>query len=113
MRRRDLAQLHRVDRREPEVEHARPETVLPRHPVLLEVAEGGQRGHVAVRRAAAEPDVAPELADAEERPARAEGREDREAALERLRVRRALAHGSGSMPQRSNSWDIVLTADTR
>ena len=36
---RDLAQLHRVDRGEAEVEHARPEAVLPRRRVLVEVPE--------------------------------------------------------------------------
>ena len=74
MRRGDLAQLHRVDRGEPEVEHARAEAVLLRRRILLEIAEGGQRRHVAVGRRAAEPDVAAELAHAEKRSSRAKGR---------------------------------------
>ena len=39
--------------------------------VLLEVAERGERGDVAVRRAAVQADLAGELADPEQRPARA------------------------------------------
>src|SRR5579884_3499038 len=68
MRRRHLAQLHRVDRREAEVEDARAQPVLLRGPVLLQVAERRERGDVAVRGGAAEPYLAAELADAEERP---------------------------------------------
>jgi hypothetical protein len=86
VRRRNHAQLHRVDRREPEVEDARPEAVLLRRRVLLEVAERGERRDVAVRRRPAEPELASEVADPDERPAVAEGREDREPALERLRM---------------------------
>ena len=74
MRRGDLAQLHRVDRREPEVEHPRAEAVLLRRRILLEIAEGGERRDVAVGRLAAEPDVAAELADAEKWSSRAKGR---------------------------------------
>ncbi len=46
--RRDLAELHRVDRGQPEVDDARPEPILPRVRVLLEVAETRKRGDVAV-----------------------------------------------------------------
>src|SRR5205823_9227502 len=81
---RDLAQLHGVDRREAEVEDARAEPVAPCRRVLLEVAEPGERGDVAVRRAAAELELAGGLADGDERPTGRERGEDGEPALERL-----------------------------
>jgi hypothetical protein len=86
VRRGDLAQVHRVDRREAEVEHARAEAVLARRGVLLEIAERGERGDVAVGRRTAEADLAREVADAEQRAAGAKRRENREATFERLRV---------------------------
>ena len=92
---RDLADLHRVDGREAEVEHARPEPVLARERILLQVAEHGQRRDVAMRGAAAEADLARQLAAAEQRPARLEGRQDREAALERLRETRVAGRTTG------------------
>src|SRR4051794_5323505 len=82
MRRRDVAQLHRVDRREAEVEHARAEPVLARVRVLLQVPERGERRHVAVRRRAAQSDDAGEVADAEERLRGLEGRQNGEAPLQ-------------------------------
>jgi len=82
----DLAELHRVDRREAEVEDSRPEPVLLRRRVLLEVAEHRERRDVPVRRASTEADFPPEVTHTEQWPARAEGGEDREPTLERLRV---------------------------
>ena len=79
----DLAQLHRVDRGEAEVEDPRAEAVLPRAVVLVEVAEARQRGDVAVGRAAASPTSrASSLTPRSAVPT--EGGEDGEPALERL-----------------------------
>ena len=93
MRSGDLAQVHRVDRREAEVEHLRAEPVALRVGVLLQVAELGERRDVAVRRAPAQVELARELADADQRAVGVERGEDREAALERLRRARASLRG--------------------
>jgi hypothetical protein len=77
-----------MDCREAEIEYAWTEAILLRRPVLLEVAERCKGGDITMRRASAEPDLAAELADAEERPARAEGSKDGEPTLERLGIRR-------------------------
>ena len=115
VRRGDLAQVHRVDRREAEVEHLRPEPVALRVAVLLEVAELGERRDVAVRRAPAEIEVARELADADQRPVGVERGEDREAALERLRRARASLRGRHRLilARRSINWNTVLTNGQR
>jgi hypothetical protein len=84
--------LHRADRREAEVDHARAERVLAGVRVLLEEAEGGKRGHVAVGGAAVEVDRAGQLGDPENRAAGGELAEDPQAALEGLGERR-LRHG--------------------
>ena len=87
VRRGDVPELHRVDRREAEVEDARAEDVLPRHRVLMEVPEPGERGDVPVRRAAREAELVRDLADADQSAVGRELRQDRKAALERLRRR--------------------------
>src|SRR5581483_2898948 len=69
----DLADLHRADRGEAEIEDARPQPVLPRPRVLLQVAEAGERRRVAVRGAPRQPDRARQLAHAELGDAGAEG----------------------------------------
>ena len=86
VRRGDLPELHGVDRREAEVEHPRSEPVLPRLRVLLQVAETGERGDVAVRRAAAQAESAGEIADPALGRFGPELCQDCETALERLRA---------------------------
>ena len=83
--RRDLAELHRVDRGEPEIEHPEAEPVAPGRPVLLEIAEVRKRRDVAVGARTAEPDLAREVTHAEEWAGRGERGKDREAAFEGLR----------------------------
>ena len=90
---RDRPQLHRVDRREAEVDHARAEPVLLRRRVLLEVAERGARGDVTMRGAAVQSHLAGELADPEQRLDGGERGEDREPPLQRLRVRTPFRRG--------------------
>ena len=85
VRRGHVPELHRVDRREPEVEHARAERVLAGCGVLVEVAELREGGDVAVRGAPREAELLRDLADADQLPAGGERGEDRETALERLR----------------------------
>ncbi len=112
VRRGDLAQVHRVDRREAEVEHLGPEPVALRVRVLLQVAELGERRDVAVGRAAAQVELARELADPDQRTVGLERREDREAALQRLRRPRASVlrrrHGL-ILASRSINRNTVLT----
>ena len=84
VRRRDLAHVHRVDGGEAEVEHARSQAVALALAVLLEVAEGGQRGDVAMSRAAREIEGAADLADTHQGLSGLEQRQHREAPLERL-----------------------------
>src|SRR3954471_24755714 len=79
MRRRDVAELHRVDRGDPKIEHAGPEPVLARLGVLLQVAEPGEGRDVTMRRRAAQSDGAREIADAEQRLRGLERRQDRKA----------------------------------
>src|SRR5881275_927530 len=87
MRRGDRPQLHRVDRGEAEVEHARAESVFLCRRVLLQVAERGERRDVSMRRASAHADRARQLGDAEQRYLAAERTEDAQPALERPGVR--------------------------
>jgi hypothetical protein len=89
VRGRDLPQLHRVDRREAEIEDARAEPVLAGLRVLLQVAEPREGGDVPVGRAAGQPEETRELADPELRRRRLERREDRQAPLEGLGLARA------------------------
>ena len=86
---RDLPQLHRVDRREPEVEHPRAEAVLARLRVLLEVPEARERRDVPVRRAPRQPEHTRELADPELGRGRLERGENRQTAFQGLRLARA------------------------
>ena len=65
--RRDLAQLHRVDRGEAEVDDARAEPVLLGQRVLLEVAESGESRDVTMRCAPVQSHLAGQLADPEQR----------------------------------------------
>src|SRR5581483_1781515 len=92
VRRRDLAELHRIDGREAEVEDPGAKPVLPRARVLLEVAELRERRHVSVRRAPAQAERASEVADPELRRSRPELRQDRKPALERLGARLHVPH---------------------
>ena len=80
-----LAQPGRVQRRHAEVGDAQSKAVLARG-ALLQVAERDQRDHVAVGRRAAHPELVGDVGDAEHGPGRGEAAEDRQAALERLRV---------------------------
>ena len=86
MRRCDVAQPQRVDRGEPEVEHAWAEAVLPRGRILLEVPERRERHDEAMGRRAAQADRAGKLADTEEGLAVPERGENSEPPLERLGV---------------------------
>lgn len=79
---RNGAQLHRIDGRKAEVEHARSEAVPPCRGILLQVPEPSQGRHIPVRCTAAETDDTGELADAEQRLRRGEGSEDAKPALE-------------------------------
>src|SRR5581483_9610110 len=85
----DLAELHRVDRRQAEVDHAWPEPVLARARVLLQIAEPRERRDVAVRGAAGQPEAPCELADPQLGRRRLERGENREPALERLGLTRS------------------------
>ena len=111
----ELAQVHRVDRGESEVEDARPQPVLPRGWILLEVAERGERRDVAVGRRAAQADLTGEVADSEQRAAGAKRRENREPTLERLRV--GAAAGSrlhpGVLTSGTASRHLVLRGSAR
>ena len=80
---------------EPSIEKPRsrtrgPQPVLPRRVVLLEEAERGERGDVAMRRAAGQIELSRELADAQRGPIRPKRREDGESTLERLGAARAV-----------------------
>ena|SRR6516164_5714323 len=85
MRGRDLSQVQRREDREAEVQDARPEAVLARRAVLLEIPERRERGDVAMRCAAGEGKPARQFTDPERRTVRGERPEDGEAALEGLR----------------------------
>ncbi|HEX7161416.1 MAG TPA: hypothetical protein VF223_09300 [Trebonia sp.] len=85
VRRRDLAQTERSEHRESQVKHADAQPVLAGRVVLVEVAELGERGDVAVRGAAGEAEPLGQFTDSERRAVRAERPENRQSAFERLR----------------------------
>ena len=87
-----LAQARGVQRRHAEVGHAQPEAILARG-ALLQVAECDERDHVAVRGGAAHAEVVGDVCDTEHRALGREAAEDRQAALERLRVARLAQAG--------------------
>src|SRR4029079_3912233 len=82
MRRGDLPELHRVDRGEAQIEDPCAERVLPRARVLMEIPEARERGHVPVRRAPREPELARQLADPDLLAPGGERGENRQPALE-------------------------------
>ena len=111
MRSRDLAEIHRVDRGEAEIEDTGAEPVALRVRVLLQVPELGKRRDVPVSRAPAQFEVAGELADADQRAIGVERRENCKATLKRLRGARASLRGWHSLilARCSINWNTVLT----
>jgi len=82
-----LAQAGRGERRHPQIGDAQAQAVLARG-ALFEIPERDQRDHIAVRCAAAHAELVGDVRYAEHGTLRCEAAEDRQAALERLRVAR-------------------------